>query len=68
MRRLWWVLLFSALVPALRAQTPPDTSDEAEAQQLRQEIREQRRAAGGKVGPRAGGARPRLAKPPRRRP
>src|SRR2546426_10316174 len=40
MRRLWWVLLFSALVPALRAQTPPDTSDEAEAQQLRQEIRQ----------------------------
>ena len=40
MKRFFWVLLLATAAPALPAQNPPDTSDEAEAQQLRQQIRE----------------------------
>jgi len=43
MKRFLWILALVTTAPAaaaLRAQSPPDTSDAAEAQQLRQEIRQ----------------------------
>ncbi|OLB18477.1 MAG: hypothetical protein AUH12_02135 [Gemmatimonadetes bacterium 13_2_20CM_69_8] len=40
MKRFLWVLLLVTAAPALPAQNPPDSSDEVEAQQLRQQIRE----------------------------
>src|SRR2546425_13194878 len=40
MKRFFWVLLLVTAAPALPAQNPPDSSDEGEAQQLRQQIRE----------------------------
>ena len=40
MKRFLWVLLLGTAAPALPAQNPPDSSDEVEAQQLRQQIRE----------------------------
>lgn len=43
MKRLMWVLcliLAAAAAPGLGAQNPPDTSDDAEARELRQELRQ----------------------------
>jgi len=40
MKRFLFVMLLALVLPALQAQTPTDTSGDAEAEQLRQQIRE----------------------------
>src|SRR5207249_9271430 len=40
MKRFLFVMLLALVLPALAAQTPADTSGDAEAEQLRQQIRE----------------------------
>src|SRR3989441_12089548 len=40
MKRFLFVMLLALVLPALQAQTPADTSGDAEAEQLRQQIRE----------------------------
>ncbi len=40
MKRLLWMLMLVTAVPALRAQNPADSSDDAERQQLQRELRQ----------------------------
>jgi len=40
MKRVTFILCLLLAAPALRAQNPPDTTDDAEAQQLRQQLRQ----------------------------